>query len=52
MAMLAVFQTAAGPHANATLLVERLLLVYGLAARLLAAEEKSGYQVEKLLKSI
>ena len=52
MAVLAVFQAAAGPRANATLLVERLLLVHAMAARLLEAEAKSGYQVEKLLKGI
>ncbi len=52
MAALAVFEAAAGPQANASLLVERLLLVYGMAEKLLKAEEVSEYQVEKLLKAL
>ena len=32
--------------------VERLLLVHNLAAKLLEAEEKSGYQVAKLLQAL
>jgi glycosidase len=52
MAALAVFDGAASPRAGAALLVERMLLVIDIAGKLLKAEEKSGYQIEKLLKAV
>jgi glycosidase len=51
MVMLAVLATVTGPRASASLLVERLLMVYSMATRLLEAEAKSDYQVAKLLKA-
>ncbi len=51
MMALAVLETAASPRSSASLLVERLLLVQSIAARLRKAEEASGYQVEELLEA-
>ena len=49
MAVLAVFGALSEPKASASLLVERLLLVYQVAQKLLQAGQKSGYQVAKLI---
>ncbi len=52
MVLLAAFGSASGPRASASLMVERLLLVQSVAGKLLEAEEKSGYQVAKLLQAL
>mgnify|MGYP000185723931 CR=1 FL=1 len=52
MALIAVFQSFAARTGGAALFVERLLLVYALVQQLLAAEEKSDYQVHKLLAAL
>ncbi len=52
MEVLVLVDAATGPRASATLLVERLLLVHGTIQKLQAAEEKSEYQVAKLLQAL
>jgi hypothetical protein len=52
MAMLAVLSAADRAQAGVSLFVERILLAYNIAQQLLAAGEKSAYQVSKLLKAL
>jgi hypothetical protein len=49
---LAVFSAVSGSNARASLMVERLLIGYEMAQKLLQAQEKSEYQVAKLLKAL
>jgi glycosidase len=52
MVLLSVFETISISKARASLLVERLLISYQVAQKLLLAAEKSGYQVSRLLKNL
>lgn len=52
MTLLAVLDVGTSKRPGGAQFVERLLLAYALAQKLLAAGEKSEYQVEKLLKSV
>lgn len=52
MALLAVLDSVFTPQASASLVVERLLLVYPKVQKLLKAEAQSDYQVAKLLEEL
>lgn len=52
MVVLAVMGAVSGQKTGASMLVERLLMAYSLAQTLLKAEQKSGYQVAKLLEAV
>lgn len=52
MVLLATLDAAGGPRGSAALVVERLILAYALVKKVLVAEEKSEYQVARLLKAL
>jgi hypothetical protein len=52
MALLAVLNSVSTPRASASLVVERLLLVYPKVQKLLKAEAQSDYQIARLLEAL